>query len=71
MAAFSSALSFARTLGAERRWTVVILKNQDVVSVPAIEKFWASWSKRSGLLSSSDNLLSKISSNTVLLSFPS
>ena len=57
-AALSSVLSFARTLGVERRWTVMIwgqsqlsqdkegptlvrrtLRIQDVVSVPAIEKF--------------------------------
>ena len=57
-AVVSSALSFARTRGVERRWTVMIcemcqfswregvpglsrrtLRIQDVVSVPAIEKF--------------------------------
>ena len=43
----------------------------EVVSVPAIEKFWASCRSRSGCLSASDNRLSKISSKTVLLSLPS
>ena len=47
------------------------LRIQDEVSVPAIEKFMASRTSRGGFLSSADNLLSNISSNTVLPSFPS
>ena len=47
------------------------LKVQEVVSVPAIEMFWASSSRRPGRFSCSVSLLSNISSKTVWLSFPS
>lgn len=63
-----SALSYTADVEIDKRHTLNV---HEVVSVPAIEIFWASSKRRLRLFSISGILLSNISSKTVFWSCPS